>query len=94
MIGNPTGAIDSLTYCYPANSNKLRQVHDEFNDTASVLGDFHYKGAKADSDYRYDGNGSLNLDNNKGMDTIVYIQLSEPAAAGTYEGEGQYLLYV
>jgi len=79
-IGNPTGMIDSLTYTYTVNSNKLLQVHDGANDTASVLGDFHYKGVKTDStsDYRYDGNGSLNLDNNKAIDTIVYNYLNLP----------------
>ncbi|HEV2483297.1 MAG TPA: DUF6443 domain-containing protein [Puia sp.] len=77
-VGNPTGIIDSLTYTYTANSNKLFQVHDGANDTASVLGDFHYKGLKADSDYRYDDNGSLNMDNNKGIDTIVYNYLNLP----------------
>ena len=77
-ISNPTGPIDSLTYTYTANSNKLLQVHDEFNDTASVLGDFHYKGTKQAYDYRYDANGSLNLDNNKGIDTIVYNYLNLP----------------
>jgi RHS repeat-associated protein len=77
-LGNPTGMIDSLTYTYTLNSNKLFQVHDGENDAASTLGDFHFKGAKADSDYRYDGNGSLNLDNNKAIDTIVYNYLGLP----------------
>jgi RHS repeat-associated protein len=77
-IGNPTGTIDSLTYTYTANSNKLLQVHDEFNDTASVLGDFHYKGTKQAYDYSYDGDGNLTLDNNKAIDTIVYNYLSLP----------------
>lgn len=77
-LGSPTGVIDSLTYTYTANSNKLFQVHDGANDSASTLGDFHYKGTKADSDYRYDGNGSLSLDNNKAIDTIVYNYLNLP----------------
>jgi len=79
-IGNPAGDIDVLTYAYQFNgsSNKLTQVQDAANDTASVLGDFHYKGAKADSDYRYDGNGNLLIDNNKGIDTIVYNYLNLP----------------
>ena len=80
-IGSPVGVIDSLTYRYELGnaSNKLTQVHDGANDTASVLGDFHYKGIKQDSDYRYDGNGNLTLDNNKGIDTIVYNYLNLPA---------------
>ena len=79
-IGNPTGMIDSLTYRYEwaGASNKLTQVFDGANDTASVLGDFHYKDAKQDSDYRYDGNGNLVIDNNKGIDTIVYNYLNLP----------------
>jgi RHS repeat-associated protein len=88
-IGNPTGTIDLLTYTYTANSNKLFQVLDGANDTASVLGDFHYKGVKTDStvDYRYDGNGSLNLDNNKAIDTIVYNYLNLPQRVHM-KGEG------
>jgi RHS repeat-associated protein len=77
-IGNATGVIDSLTYTYMPGSNKLVQVHDEFNDTATALGDFHYKGAKQAFDYRYDGNGSQILDNNKGIDTIIYNCLNLP----------------
>jgi RHS repeat-associated protein len=79
-IGSPAAIIDSLTYRYELGntSNKLTQVHDGANDTASVLGDFHYKGAKSDSDYRYDGNGSLTIDNNKAIDTIVYNYLNLP----------------
>lgn len=78
-IGSPGNPIDSLTYAYKPGSNKLMQVFDGANDTASVLGDFHYKGVKQDSDYRYDGNGNLTLDNNKGIDTIVYNYLNLPA---------------
>ena len=79
-VGNPTGLIDSLTYRYEWGnaSNKLTQVNDGDNDTASVLGDFHYKGTKADSDYRYDGNGNLTFDNNKGIDSIYYNYLNLP----------------
>src|SRR3984957_8725948 len=64
-FGGTGTPIDSLTYTYTANSNKLLQVHDEDNDTASVLGDFHYKGVKGSFDYAYDGNGNLIQDNNK-----------------------------
>ena len=79
-IGAPTGDIDVLSYRYEDGgmSNKLTQVQDAANDTASVLGDFHYKGAKQDSDYRYDGNGNLTIDNNKGIDSIYYNYLNLP----------------
>jgi RHS repeat-associated protein len=79
-LGNPTGLIDQLSYRYENfdSSNKLTQVNDQVNDTASTLGDFHYKGAKADSDYRYDSNGNLTIDNNKGIDSIYYNYLNLP----------------
>lgn len=79
-LGSSTGLIDQLTYTYEldGSSNKLTQVQDAANDTVSTLGDFHYKGAKADSDYRYDGNGNLTIDNNKGIDSIYYNYLNLP----------------
>jgi len=76
-IGNPAGLIDQLTYSYQANSNQLSQVIDGANDTASTLGDFHYK-TKGAYDYTYDGNGNLHLDNNKGIDSIGYNYLNLP----------------
>ena len=78
-LGNPTGLIDQLTYRYEnSNStNLLTQVNDGANDTASTLGDFHFK-AKQDSDYRYDANGNLTIDNNKGIDSIYYNYLNQP----------------
>jgi len=77
-IGSPTGTIDSLTYSYTTNSNKLLQVHDEFNDPNSVLGDFHFKGTKGAYDYSYDANGNMTVDNNKAIDVIVYNYLNLP----------------
>jgi RHS repeat-associated protein len=76
-IGNPAGLIDQLTYSYQANSNQLSQVIDGANDTASTLGDFHYK-MKGAYDYTYDGNGNLHQDNNKGIDSIGYNYLNLP----------------
>jgi Domain of unknown function (DUF6443) len=75
-IGGTGTPIDSLTYTYTANTNKLLQVHDEYNDTASVLGDFHYKGVKGSSDYSYDGNGNLANDNNKALNGFSYNYLN------------------
>jgi len=89
-IGNPGGAVDSLLYTYQLTSNKLSRVVDRANDTASQLGDFHYKGGKQDSDYRYDGNGSLVLDNNKNIDRIVYNYLNLPQQVHM-KGEGDIL---
>ena len=77
-IGSPGALIDELNYSYIPNSNRLLQVNDAMNDTASQLGDFHYKGTKQAFDYSYDGNGNLGRDNNKNIDTIVYNVLNEP----------------
>jgi RHS repeat-associated protein len=77
-VGAPTGAIDQLKYTYQLNSNKLMQVIDNANDTASQLGDFHYKGTKQAFDYQYDGNGNLILDNNKNIDLVSYNYLNLP----------------
>ncbi|WP_188938385.1 RHS repeat-associated core domain-containing protein, partial [Puia dinghuensis] len=70
--------IDSLTYSYQNNSNKLSQVADAANDSLSKLGDFHYKGTRGAYDYTYDGNGNLSLDNNKAIDAISYNYLNLP----------------
>ena len=81
-FGGAGTPIDSLTYTYSfagsSYTNKLSQVHDADNDTASVLGDFHYKGIKGAYDYAYDGNGNLIQDNNKGIDSIYYNYLNLP----------------
>jgi RHS repeat-associated protein len=76
-VGNPAGAIDQLSYAYNTSSNQLSQVTDAANDTASTLGDFHYK-TKGSYDYTYDGNGNLKIDNNKGIDSIGYNYLNLP----------------
>jgi hypothetical protein len=88
-IGAPTAAIDSLSYQYNAvndYTNKLNRVYDAVNDTASVLGDYHYKGIKqlsgTTSDYTYDGNGNLHSDNNKGIAYIYYDHLNLPEFIG------------
>jgi hypothetical protein len=57
-------------------SPKLLQVHDEYNDIASTLGDFHYRGTKGAYDYTYDPNGNINMDANKGLDSYVYNYLN------------------
>ena len=75
---NTSSLIDSLVYSYATDSNQLIQVYDGDNDTASILGDFHWKGIKQSRDYRYDGDGNLLVDNNKGIDTISYNFLNLP----------------
>ncbi|MBI3720206.1 MAG: hypothetical protein HY252_16635 [Sphingobacteriales bacterium] len=71
--------IDQLAYTYQANSNKLQQVTDAANDNTSKLGDFKYNSAtKTSTDYTYDGNGNLTVDNNKTISAIDYNHLSLP----------------
>ncbi len=78
-VGYPTNPIDLLTYSYQPNSNKLSGVVDAANDSASTLGDFHYKpSTKGSSDYTYDGNGNLTQDANKGVN-IDYNYMNLPA---------------
>src|ERR1700677_3266845 len=60
--------IDSLFYRYinPDSSNRLIQVRDSANNPNSLLEDFHYNpSTKQSTDYNYDGNGNLIMDNNK-----------------------------
>jgi RHS repeat-associated protein len=80
--------IDSLAYTYNTNSNKLLNVIDRVNDTATKLGDFRSSKAymttlgnvktNSANDYSYDANGNLILDNNKDISAIVYNHLNLP----------------
>ncbi len=70
--------IDSLVYGYLNNSNKLKYVTDKVNDTAAHLGDFTEINNSATQDYWYDGNGSMNKDNNKNISSIAYNYLNLP----------------
>src|SRR5258708_34826399 len=76
-----SGTIDSLIYSYLNNgaSNKLLRVVDSADDQNSKLGDFHYNPTtKGTTDYIYDGNGSLMVDNNKGINYMSYNYLNLP----------------
>ena len=80
--------IDSMLYTYISNSNKLLNVLDRKNDTATRLGDFRsskaYMTALSNNkttsavDYTYDANGNLSLDNNKDITLILYNHLNLP----------------
>jgi RHS repeat-associated protein len=85
--------IDSLQYNYYSNSNRLQNVIDAVNDTATRLGDFRssksYMTAlsnnktSAATDYTYDGNGNLVNDLNKDINPgitngIIYNYLNLP----------------
>jgi RHS repeat-associated protein len=90
--GSPTGQtgsnfIDRLSYTYQTPngiggtgySNKLQRVVDESNDNASKLGDFKYDAnTKTNTDYTYDANGNMVVDNNKKINGIAYNYLNLP----------------
>jgi len=83
-----SGPIDQLLYSYQPNSNKLKGVTDASNDNNSKLGDFKYDAAtKTATDYGYDANGSLVLDNNKKISGITYNHLNLPQVI-TVTGQG------
>ena len=94
--------IDSLQYTYNSNTNKLLNVIDRVNDTATRLGDFRssktYMTALGNNkttgatDYTYDGNGNLKKDLNKDIGTssasgITYNHLNLPDSI-TVAGKG------
>jgi RHS repeat-associated protein len=85
--------IDSLLYTYYSNSNRLQNVIDVVNDTATRLGDFRSSKAymtalgnnktSSATDYSYDANGNLVKDLNKDIkqgtgNGIVYNHLNLP----------------
>lgn len=67
--------IDDLTYTYNANSNKLNAVSDAVTAN-NKLGDFTDK--HVGTDYDYDVNGNLILDENKNIGEIIYNHLNLP----------------
>jgi RHS repeat-associated protein len=99
--------IDQLSYTYNTNSNKLLNVIDAQNDTATKIGDFRssktYMTALSNSksnsatDYTYDNNGNLLKDLNKDIGTasvsgIIYNHLNLPFKI-TVEGKGTIIYY-
>lgn len=67
------GVMDNLVYTYETNSNKLKKVLDNGNDT------FGFKdGANLTTEYTYDTNGNLLTDANKGITSISYNHLNMP----------------
>ncbi len=74
---NTSPIIDQLTYTYTANSNKLSKVMDAIG-IDNKLGDFNDGTSGSGTDYNYDANGNLNLDNNKAISGITYNHLNLP----------------
>jgi RHS repeat-associated protein len=97
-----SATIDSLLYTYTSGTNKLLNVLDRRNDTATLMGDFRSSKAymtalgnnktTAVTDYTYDGNGNLTLDKNKDIAFIHYNHLNLPDSIAV-TGKG-YIKYV
>ena len=94
--------IDSLRYTYISNSNRLLNVLDYKNDTATKLGDFRSSKAYVTAlvnpkdttatDYGFDGNGNLSSDLNKDISFIRYNYLNLPdSIAVTGKGNIKYV---
>lgn len=81
--------IDSLSYNYITGSNRLKNVMDAVNDTATRLGDFRASNiyslslgspkTSAAIDYAYDANGNMVTDKNKDITAVQYNYLNLPA---------------
>jgi RHS repeat-associated protein len=89
---NNSVLVDSLSYGYNTNSNRLYYVTDRANDTSAHLGDFTEITNTATQDYWYDGNGNLTKDNNKNIANIHYNYLNLPDSI-TVTGKG-YIKFV
>ncbi|MDC8005031.1 DUF6443 domain-containing protein [Aureisphaera galaxeae] len=73
---------DDLSYTY--DGNVLLQVDENLNGTP--LEDYGFKdGTNTGSDYHYDQNGNMVLDNNKGITDIDYNHLNLPTQV-TFDG--------
>jgi hypothetical protein len=72
-----TVQIDDLSYAYANNSNQLLKVTDGTNNTNGFKDDSDGTNDNAD-DYKYDDNGNMLFDENKGITEIVYNHLNLP----------------
>lgn len=83
------GVMDNLVYTYEANSNKLKKVLDNGNDT------FGFKdGVNQTTEFTYDVNGNLKSDANKGITSVQYNHLNMPTkitVTGTNTGVLDYV---
>jgi|GEM_PF-1019812 len=73
--------MDSLTYTYATNSNKLVKVLDNGDDFKGFA-----DGANVATEYTYDANGSMITDLNKGISSNIvynYLNLPELVTRGT-----------
>lgn len=70
--------IDNLTYTYPTDSNQLAKVTDATIDPNGFADDTATDPTDANDDYKYDGNGNMENDENKGIEKITYNHLNLP----------------
>ena len=83
---NASPQIDNLGYTYQTGSNKLSKVYDAIT-TENKMGDFFDGTNGTNTDYNYDVNGNLTLDNNKAISSITYNHLNLPLTI-TVTGKG------
>ncbi|MCO6497603.1 MAG: hypothetical protein J5I50_08065, partial [Chitinophagaceae bacterium] len=86
LIINSSAIIDSLTYTYYTNRNKLLKVVDAIT-ADNKLGDFQNGSSGTGNDYSYDANGNLTSDANKDISSITYNYLNLPSVI-TVTGKG------
>ena len=101
--GTGSECIDSLRYNYFSGSNRLMNVYDFRQDSATRLGDFRYskyhtqsKSHNSTVDYHYDANGNMVTDKNKDIGRgaaslrgIRYNYLNLPEEITVYAGATQ-----
>lgn len=78
------GLMDQLRYDY--NGNQLTRVTDSAPNTTSSEGGF-IDGNTTGTDYDYDANGNLKLDNNKSITSITYNYLNLPDVVTKNNGD-------
>ncbi|WP_299156479.1 DUF6443 domain-containing protein [uncultured Tenacibaculum sp.] len=78
--GTSFGVMDNLVYYY--NGNQLHSVTDSGNVTYGFkdgnISDSNYSNGDGDDDFKYDDNGNMIKDANKGITNIVYNHLNLP----------------
>jgi RHS repeat-associated protein len=75
--------IDSLSYTYAStDKNKLAKVDDPTSDQTGFK-----NGANTSTEYRYDVNGNLTSDKNKGIDSVYYNFLGKPVRMDFSDGK-------
>ncbi|MBX2916854.1 MAG: HNH endonuclease [Cyclobacteriaceae bacterium] len=74
--------FDNLTYTYANNLDKLTKVEDAAAVSAGFL-----NGVNTTTEYGYNTDGSLTVDNNKGISSIAYNLLGKPQVINFTSGK-------